>query len=50
MFFVLGLDINYVKLSQEDIDLYNEYLASKANKDFARSDEIRAILLDKKIL
>ena len=50
MFFVLGLDINYVKLNEEDINLYNQYLESKAQKDFARSDEIRAILLDRKIL
>ena len=50
MYFVLGLDIPYVTLSEEDLNLYNEYLTSKANKDFARSDEIRAILLDKKIL
>jgi cysteinyl-tRNA synthetase len=50
MFFVLGLDIPFVKLNEEDIALYNEYLAAKNNKDFAKSDDIRARLLERKIL
>jgi len=50
MLFVLGLDIEYTKLSEDDINLYNEYLASKANKDFARSDEIRNELIKRKIM
>ena len=50
MFFVLGLDINYTKLSSEDKDLYKQYLESKANKDFAKSDEIRNILIERHIM
>lgn len=50
MFYVLGLDIKYVELSLEDKKLYQEYLLSKQNKDFARSDEIRNILLAKGIM
>ena len=50
MFFVLGLDIPFVTLSEEDKKLYDEYLQSKANKDFAKSDELRAILIERKIL
>lgn len=50
MFYVLGLDITYTKLSDEDKDLYNQYLESKAIKDFARSDELRKVLMDKHIL
>lgn len=50
MFSILGLDINYVVLNDEDKALYNEYMQSKANKDFARSDEIRTILIERKIL
>ena len=50
MFYILGLDIPYVVLSDEDKKLYDEYLQSKANKDFAKSDELRAILMEKKIL
>ncbi len=50
MFTVLGLDIPYIKLSQEDKSLYKEYLQSKADKNFARSDEIRQILIERKIM
>ena len=47
MFYVLGLDINYVKFDDEISSLYKEYLLSKENKDFAKSDEIRKILIEK---
>lgn len=50
MFYVLGLNITYVTLNDEDKALYNEYIQSKANKDFATSDIIRAKLIEKKIL
>ena len=36
--------------TEEDKALYNEYMLSKANKDFAKSDEIRNILLERNIL
>lgn len=50
MFNVLGLNIEYVKLSDEDKDLYKQYLAAKAEKNFAKSDEIRQILIGKGIM
>lgn len=50
MFYVLGLDIAYKTLSDEDKDLYNKYLNAKANKDFATSDEIRKTLVERKIM
>ncbi len=50
MFYCLGLDINYVKLTKEDMDLVNEYNLSKANKDFAKSDELRKVLIEKGIM
>lgn len=50
MFFCLGLDIKYVEMSKEDIDLYNQYLQSKEIKDFAKSDELRGILISKGIM
>ena len=50
MFYVLGLNITYITLNDEDKALYNEYIQSKANKDFATSDIIRAKLIEKKIL
>ena len=50
MFYLLGFNFEYPVLSQEDKDLYNQYLESKANKDFATSDKLRTILIEKHIL
>lgn len=50
MFYCLGLDIKYVELTDEDKALYNAYNESKANKDFARSDELRKVLIEKGIM
>ena len=50
MFYVLGLDINYVKFDDEISSLYKEYSLSKENKDFAKSDEIRKILIEKGVM
>ena len=50
MFYVLGLDINYVKFDNEISQLYEEYLKSKENKDFAKSDEIRKVLIEKGVM
>lgn len=50
MFYVLGLNIPYVKLSDEDLKLYKEYIEAKKNKDFIKSDEIRTLLTEKGIM
>ncbi len=50
MFYVLGLNIEYVKMGVEDKNLYNQYLAAKQEKNFAKSDEIRQILIQKGIM
>ena len=50
MFYCLGLDIKYVTLSDEDKSLYKEYNLSKENKDFAKSDELRKLLIEKGIM
>ena len=50
MFNVLGLNIEYVKLGDEERALYNDYLAAKQEKNFAKSDEIRQILIGKGIM
>ena len=50
MLSILGLDIKYIVLSNEDKALYQEYIIAKSNKDFAKSDEIRAQLIERKIL
>ena len=50
MLYVLGLDLKYKVLSDEDKAIYQQYLESKANKDFAKSDELRNILIGKGIM
>ncbi len=50
MFYVLGLDITYTKFDEEISSLYKEYLLSKENKDFAKSDEIRKALIEKGVM
>jgi len=49
MFYVLGLDISYVKLSDEDKKLLQEYNEAKANKNFELSDVLREKLAEKHI-
>ncbi len=50
MFYVLGLDIRFVKFDEEISSLYKDYLLSKENKDFAKSDEIRKVLIEKGVM
>lgn len=46
---VLGLNLSLPRLNDEDKKLYEEYDLAKKNKDFAKSDEIRQLLVDRKI-
>ena len=50
MFMVLGLDIPYVKMDENDKNLYQKYVESKENKDFATSDELRNELIKRGIM
>ena len=50
MFYVLGLDIKLTKFDNDISHLYEEYLKSKENKDFAKSDEIRKLLIEKGVM
>ena len=50
MFLILGLDIPYVKMSEDDLNLYQKYVKSKENKDFATSDELRNELIKRGIM
>lgn len=50
MFYVLGLDIPYVKMDENDKKLYQNYLKSKENKDFDLSDKLRQELIEKGIM
>ena len=50
MFYVLGLDIGYVKMNESDKKLYQNYLKSKENKEFELSDKLRQELIEKGIM
>ena len=50
MFYVLGLDIPYVKMDENDKILYQNYLKSKEIKDFDLSDKLRKELIEKGIM
>lgn len=50
MLYVLGLNISYKKLNDDDKKLYHEYMEAKSNRDFAKSDELRAELIKRNIL
>jgi cysteinyl-tRNA synthetase len=46
---VLGISISVPHLTDDDKKLYAEYNEAKSKKDFARSDEIRAVLMSRGI-
>ena len=47
---ILGLSFKPHQFSDEELSLYNEYLEAKKEKNFAKSDEIRAALIEKGVL
>lgn len=47
---ILGLHYDLPILSKEDIELYNNWLLARNNKDYKRADELRNILVNKNIL
>lgn len=50
MLYVLGIPLTYVKMNNEDKKLYQKYIISKENKDFASSDLLRKELIEKGIM
>ncbi len=50
MFLILGLEISYPVLSAEDKELYAQYLEAKNQRDFAKSDIIRAQLIERHLI
>lgn len=50
MFAVLGIRFEFPILSNDDIEIYNKYLALKKEKKFEESDKLRAVLIERKIL
>lgn len=49
MLSVLGLDLGVKDFSEEDIELLKDYENARINKDFAQSDALRAILIERGI-
>ena len=49
-FYVLGLSVPYPKLSEEDKELFLAYERAKAEKNFEKSDVLRAELLNKGLM
>lgn len=47
---ILGLHNVVKEYSKEDMDLYNQYINAKKNKDFETSDKIRNSLIEKGII
>ena len=48
--YILGLHFAPTKLSDENLKTYKDYLAAKEEKDFAKSDELRKILIERNVL
>ena len=47
---ILGLRIELKKITDEDVKLVDAYNEARANKDFAKSDELRPLLMEKGLL
>lgn len=47
---ILGIQLEIKQLSAEDKKLLNEYQTAKDNKDFAKSDQLRKRLIEKKLI
>ena len=50
MLYVLGLDIPYVKMDEEDREIYKKYMICRENKDFEQSDIYRQKLIAKGLM
>ena len=47
--FILGIKVQYPILQEEDRATYKQYLEAKKEKDFAKSDSLRNVLIEKNI-
>ena len=50
MFYVLGLDIKYVEMNEENKKLYQDYLNAKTMQNYDESDRIRKQLIEQGIM
>ncbi len=50
MLFILGIDNSYPNINADDKMLYNKYLEYRSKGEYAKSDELRPILISKHII
>jgi cysteinyl-tRNA synthetase len=48
--YILGLDYQFVTLSDDDKDIYNKWLSYRNDKDFENADKMRTILVERNII
>ena len=48
--YILGLEYEFVELTDEDKGTYNKWLEYRNNKDFENADKMRNILIERKII
>ena len=48
--YILGLEYEFVMLSDSDKEIYNKWSEYRNNKDFENADKMRAELVDRKII
>lgn len=48
--YILGLEYDFATLTDEDKDIYNKWISYRNNKEFDKADEMRQILVEKKIV
>lgn len=48
--FILGLEYDFVSLTEDDKKVYNAWLENRKNKDFEKADELRGILVERNII
>jgi len=48
--YILGLEYDFITLSEDDKDIYNKWLEYRNNKDYENADKMRNILIERKII
>ena len=48
--FILGLEYDFVSLTEDDKKVYNSWLESRKNNDVEKADELRGILVERNII
>ena len=48
--YILGLEYNFKELTEDDKQLYNNWIEARNNKDFEKADTLRKELIDRNII